>query len=85
MGYSNLSVKQILRGVDRYHLDPPNKLNIMTKKQEMRKSAALGRLQSQLSSGVKTIKGSVSETVELTEKNRNRIENEISVLKRKLM
>lgn len=57
----------------------------MTKKQEMRKSAALGRLQSQLSSGVKTIKGSVSETVELTEKNRNRIENEISVLKRKLM
>ena len=56
----------------------------MTKKQEMRKSSALARLQSQLSSGVKTVKGSTYTTETLTQKDINRIEKEISILKQKL-
>ena len=56
----------------------------MTKKQEMRKLAALARLQSQLSSGVKTVKGSTYTTETLTQKDINRIEKEISILKQKL-
>lgn len=56
----------------------------MTRKQEMRKSSALARLQSQLSSGVKTVKGSTYTTETLTQKDINRIEKEISILKQKL-
>lgn len=56
----------------------------MTKKQEERKYSALSRLQSQLSSGVKTVKGSFTETVELSPVDRKRIEKEISVLKSRL-
>lgn len=53
-------------------------------KQNERRKSALGRLQSQLKSGVKTVKGSFTETVELSPMDRKRIEKEISVLKSRL-
>ena len=50
-------------------------------KQNKRRKSALGRLQSQLRSGVKTVKGSVNQTETLTEKDIKRISNEIETLK----
>lgn len=50
-------------------------------KQNERRKAALGRLQSQLRSGVKTVKGSVNQTETLTEKDIKRISKEIETLK----
>lgn len=52
-------------------------------KQNERRKSALGRLQSQLRSGVKTVKGSVDQTEKLTEKDVKRISKEIETLKTK--
>lgn len=50
-------------------------------KQNERRKSALGRLQSQLRSGVKTVKGSVNQTESLTEKDVKRISSEMAKLK----
>ena len=50
-------------------------------KQNERRKSALGRLQSQLRSGVKTVKGSVNQTETLSEKDVKRISKEIETLK----
>lgn len=55
-----------------------------TMKQNERRRSALERLQSQLKSGVKTVKGTVDQTEILTEKDVKRINREIEVLKSKL-
>lgn len=49
-----------------------------------RKESALGRLEAQLESGVKTEKGSSGVKIKLTEKDMKRISKEIEVLKVKL-
>ena len=56
----------------------------MTEKQTTRNSRALGRLEAQLKSGVKTVKKSTTETTELTASDIKRIEKEISVLKTRM-
>ena len=53
-------------------------------KQNERRKSALGRLQSQLRSGIKTVKGTTKETVNLTEKDVKRIESEIVKLKERV-
>lgn len=52
---------------------------------QLRRKAALGRLQSQLRSGVKTVKGSLKDTTELTETDVKRINREIDKLKTRLV
>lgn len=47
----------------------------------LRRKAALGRLQSQLRSGVKPSKGMIGKSEPLTEKDTKRINKEIEVLK----
>ena len=53
-------------------------------KQNERRRSALERLQSQLKSGVKPVKGTVGKTENLTEKDVKRIQAEILVLKSKI-
>lgn len=55
----------------------------MTKKQ-IRQKSALERLETQLKSGVKVLKGKGGGKIELTEKDKQRITQEIRVLKQKL-
>lgn len=50
-----------------------------------RRERVITRLQSQLESGMKTVKGSITDTVDLTSKDVERIKSEISVLKERLM
>ena len=54
-------------------------------KQNERRKSALGRLQSQLKSGVKPVKGSVNQTESLTETDVKRINREIDKLKTRLV
>ena len=53
-------------------------------KQNERRRSALGRLQSQLKSGVKPVKGSVNQTEALTEADVKRINREIDKLKERI-
>lgn len=56
----------------------------MTTAQRSRKERALEQLKAQLESGVKTKKGTFDEKVELSKKDKTRIEKEIKMLKEKL-
>lgn len=56
----------------------------MTVKQRSRKVSSLVRLEGQLKSGVKTMKGHMTATEPLTEKDVKRINTEILTLKNKL-
>lgn len=51
---------------------------------QLRKKRALERLEVQLVSGVKPIKGNSSETIPLSDKDKKRIENEIQILKNRI-
>ena len=53
-------------------------------KRTQRRISALEMLQVQLKSGVKTKKGTVDEKVPLTDKNKQRIEKEIAILKERV-
>jgi len=56
----------------------------MTVPQRSRKGRALNQLKSQLKSGVKTKKKTLDEKVELSKKDKIRIEKEIKILKEKI-
>lgn len=51
---------------------------------QLRQKSALIRLEQQLSCGVKPVKGSTSETIPLSDKDKNRINAEIAVLKQRV-
>jgi hypothetical protein len=52
------------------------------KQKDKRKANALARLETQLTSGAKTEKGTTSKKVNLTEADKNRISKEINILKK---
>ena len=52
------------------------------KQKDKRQANALSRLETQLSSGTKTEKGSTDKKVNLTESEKNRISKEINILKK---
>lgn len=52
------------------------------KQKDKRQTNALARLEAQLSSGVKTAKGTTDKKVNLTEGDKNRIAKEINILKK---
>ena len=73
------------RGVHRYRFESYLSSKIFkTMKQNERRKSALGRLQSQLKSGVKPVKGSVNQTESLTETDVKRINREIDKLKERI-